>query len=134
MTNKKFDLEERTTKFSAALIALIKKIPETIVTKIIISQLIRTGTSIGANYCEADDAESKKDFRHKIGICKKEARETKYWLRMLAVTYPNVSTECRFLFQEAKELNLIFNAIFSSVKDLGIKNSSLTRSIRSIRN
>lgn len=114
--NKKFDLEERTAKFGAAIISLAKKILETVVTKPIISQLIRAGTSIGANYCEADDAESKKDFRHKIGICKKEARETKYWLRMLAIAYPTVMHECKTLWQEAKELNLIFNAIFIAVK------------------
>lgn len=69
------------------------------------------GTSIGSNYCEADDAESSKDFRHEIGICKKEARETKYWLRIIATSIPELKDRARQLWQEAKELHLIFNAI-----------------------
>ena len=68
-----------------------------------------SGTSMGSNYCEADDAESSKDFIHKIGICKKEARETKHWLRMIAVAVPELKEEARVLWQEAKELHLIFN-------------------------
>ena len=72
---------------------------------------MRAGTSVGANYCEADDSESKKDFRHKIGLCRKESRETKYWLRMIAVAEPALKDDARALWQEAKELNLIFGAI-----------------------
>ncbi|MFH0740157.1 MAG: four helix bundle protein [bacterium] len=75
------------------------------------SQLIRSATSVGANYLEADDAESKKDFIHKIGICKKEFRETKHWLTMLAVAEPSFFKEIESLLREAKELNLIFAAI-----------------------
>src|SRR5437868_5721935 len=77
-----FDLEERTAKFGEAIIAFAKRIPVTSVTRSIIDQLTRAGTGVGGNYGEADDAESKKDFRHKIALCKKEARETKHWLRM----------------------------------------------------
>ena len=80
-----------------------------------ISQLIKSSTSVGANYCEADDAESKKDFKHKISICKKEARETKHWLRMIAVAIPELKDGSRKLWQEAKELNLIFNAIVNKI-------------------
>jgi four helix bundle protein len=69
---------------------------------------------VGANYCEADDAESPKDFRHKIGICRKEARETGHWLRMAVVACPALKPEARPLWLEAKELNLIFNAIIRS--------------------
>lgn len=72
---------------------------------------MRAGTSIGANYCEADDAESKKDFRHKIALCRKEARETKYWLRMIAKAAPTQRNVTRKLWTEAKELHLIFVAI-----------------------
>lgn len=61
-----------------------KSLPETSVNRPLISQLVRAGTSIGANYMEADAAESKKDFQHKIGLCKKEAKETMHWLRMIA--------------------------------------------------
>ncbi|MGB9743300.1 MAG: four helix bundle protein [Minisyncoccales bacterium] len=71
---------------------------------------------MGANYCEADDAESSQDFKHKIGICKKESRETKHFLRMSAVAIPELKTEIRKLWLEAKELNLIFNSIYRKIK------------------
>lgn len=109
-------MEERTAKFGEEIIKFAKKIPENSVTKPLIPQLVKAGTSIGANYCEADDAEPKKDFKHKIGICKKEARETKHWLRMIVVAVPELKEEVRKLWQEAKELNLIFNAIIRSSK------------------
>lgn len=114
--SKRCDLEERTAKFGEGIIKFAKKIKETAITKPLITQVVKSGTSIGANYCEADDAESKKDFRHKIGICKKEARETKHWLRMIAVAVPELKTEARILWQEAKELNLIFNSITNKLK------------------
>jgi four helix bundle protein len=113
----KFDLEERTTKLGKSIIMFLKEISETTMTKPIISQLLRSATSIGANYCEADDAESKKDFEHKLGICKKEARETKYWLEMLKTIKPELSGKINLLAQEAKELNLIFNAIINKTKN-----------------
>ena len=116
MTNKKYDLEERTAKFGEEIIRFAKKIPLMPVTQRIIPQLVAAGTAIGANYCEADDAESGKDFKHKIGICKKEARETKHWLRMITVAVPELNNEARKLWQEAKELHLIFNAISQKIK------------------
>jgi len=73
--------------------------------------LVRTGTSVGSNYCEADCAESKKDFEHKLGICKKEAKESKHWLRMIAKAVPELSDEARKLWKEANELQLIFISI-----------------------
>lgn len=116
MTNRKYDLEERTARFGEEILVFARKIPENSVTKPLIPQLVRAGTSIGANYCEADDAESGKDFKHKIGICKKEAREVKHWLRMIVVPLPELKDDARKLWQEAKELNLIFNAIVRSSK------------------
>jgi len=113
---EKYDLEERTAKFGEMIIQFVQKIPENVITSPIISQLVRSAASIGANYSEADDAESKKDFRHKIGICKKEARETKHWLRMVMVAAPALQEEARVLWQEAKEFNLIFNAIVNKLK------------------
>lgn len=77
--NPKYDLEERTAKFGEQIIDFAKTIPQNPINIPLISQLIRAGTSIGANFCEADDAETPKDFIHKLGICKKEARETKHW-------------------------------------------------------
>ena len=116
MTNSErvYNLEERTAEFGEAVIAFAKQLPANPVMLPLIGQIVRSGTSVGANYCEADDAESKKDFRHKIGLCKKEARETKHWLRMIAAAEPNAKAAARTLWQEAKELHLIFAAILRS--------------------
>ena len=112
----KYDLEERTAKFGENVIELCKKFPKTVITTPIISQLVRSGTSIGANYSEANGASSKKDFRNKIFICKKEAIETKYWLRMLAGADNNFKNECKMLWKETQELTLIFSKIAKSTK------------------
>ena len=109
---KPFDLEERTARFGEAVIGFAKRLPRNAITLPLIGQFIASGTSVGANYCEADDAVSKKDFRHRISVCKKEARETKYWLRMIATAEPDSRAEGRVLWQEAKELHLIFSAIW----------------------
>ncbi|MEK7654158.1 MAG: four helix bundle protein [Patescibacteria group bacterium] len=116
-TAKIYDLEERTAKFGEETIKFAKTIPDNLITKRIVPQLVASSTSLGANYCEADDAESSKDFVHKLGICKKEARETKHWLRMVAIASPELRDQSRVLWQEAKELHLIFNAIFKKVRD-----------------
>ncbi len=76
-----------------------------------------SGTSIGADYVEADGAESKKDFRHKIAICKKESKETKHWLRMIAKANPGNKGQYKVLWSEAQELTLIFSSILSPKKD-----------------
>ena len=91
----KYDLEERTAKFGEDIIKFAKKIPKNTVTIPLISQLVRAGTSVGANYCEADDAFTKRDFSHKISICRKESRETKHWLRMIAMAIPELKEEAR---------------------------------------
>ncbi len=109
-TNK-YDLEERTAVFGERIIDLCKTVPKNVVTNPLISQLVRSGTSIGANYCEANGASSKKDFKNKIFICKKEAKETKYWLRLLAKSTDILKDDCRKLWQEAQELTLIFSKI-----------------------
>ena len=109
-----YDLEERTASFGEAIIGFAKRVPKSTVTVSLIGQLVRSGTSVGANYCEADDGVSKKDFRNKIGICKKEARETKHWIRMIVSAVPELKDEARPLWQEAKELHLIFVSIFRS--------------------
>ncbi|MFA5001305.1 MAG: four helix bundle protein, partial [Candidatus Paceibacterota bacterium] len=113
---KVYDLEERTHRFGEKVVIFAKKIPKDSVTLPLISQLVRAGTSVGANYCEADDAESGKDFVHKIGIAKKEARETKHWLGLVVVAEPELKEIVQPLFQEATELNLIFNAINHKIK------------------
>ena len=111
-SERKYDLEERTAMFGESIIEFVKLLPRNEVTIPLVNQLMRAATSVGANYCEADDAESKKDFKHKIGICKKESRESKHFLRMIATAAPSKREHIRVLWQEADELNLIFNAIF----------------------
>src|SRR5256885_5985448 len=113
MTNEtgKFDLEERTACFGEHVIGFAKRVRGSAVNTPLISQLVRAATSIGANYCEANDACSKKDFRHKIGICRKESKETKHWFRMVAAAAEELRGDARRLWQEAKELNMIFGSI-----------------------
>lgn len=111
-----YDLEERTSKLGEQVIELCMRVPENAVNRPLISQLVRAGTSIGANYCEANDAESPKDFRHKIALCRKESHETKYWCRMLAKAVPAEKITIRVLWKESQELNLIFSTIFRKTK------------------
>lgn len=107
----KYDLEERTAIFSENVIELCQSIPRNAVSTPLISQTIRSATSVGANYREANGASSKKDFRNKILICKREILETKYWFRLLLKTSPNINAQCQKLILEAQELILIFSKI-----------------------
>ena len=95
MSNDKkvYDLEGRTAKFGEDVIEFAKKVPKNVITIPLIDQLIKAGTSVGGNYCEADCAESRRDFEHKLGICKKESKETKHWLRMIAKAVPKLKDE-----------------------------------------
>ena len=108
---KKYDLGERTAKFGEDVIEFLGTLLDTPINRPLISQSVRSGTSIGANYMEADGAESKKDFCHKISICKKELKETMHWFRMIAKANPNKTKECRKFYKEAHELTLIFSSI-----------------------
>ena len=114
---KVYDLEERTALFGENIIDFVKTLPINPINSELISQIVKSGTSIGANYMEADAAESKKDFKHKIALCKKEAKETKHWLRMIARANPGRKDKCKELWYEAQELTLIFSAIISSGKN-----------------
>ena len=111
MTNKKFDLEERTEKYGENIIEFAKKIPQNPITLPLISQVVSSATSVGANYSEADCAESKRDFIHKLSICKKESKESKHWLRMISKAVQHLKDEAKILWKEANELNLIFSSI-----------------------
>lgn len=113
---KPYDLEERTALFGEAVIGFARRIPVDPVTQPLIPQLVRSGTSVGANYCEADDAGSKKEFRYRISLCKRESREAKHWLRMVAAAVPDMKGDARPLWREAQELNLIFSAIYRGKK------------------
>jgi four helix bundle protein len=107
-----FDLEERTAQFGEAVIRFVKKIPHNAENNRLIDQLVGCGTSVGANYCEANEGVSKKDFKNTIGRCVKEAKETKFFLRMIAASEPPLAEEARALYREAKELHLIFASIY----------------------
>lgn len=113
---KKYDLIERTAKFGEDIIEFASDLPDTPVNRPLIIQVVKSGTSIGANYQEADGAESKGDFQHKIGICKKEAKETMHWFRMIAKSNPGKKEKCQKLWREAHELTLIFSSIIKSCK------------------
>ncbi len=114
--NHQFDLEERTARFAESIISLVRSIKITPYNKRIIEQVVGSGGSTGANYCEASEAESKKDFQHKISICKKEIKETKHWLRLLSRTNPEKVEGIRIIWSEARELLLIFSKSLSSSK------------------
>jgi four helix bundle protein len=111
-----YDLEERTVRFGEAVIDFARKIPRDPVTDRIITQLVGAGTSVGANYTEADDSVSKREFLKCIATCKKEARETKFFLRMSVRAVPTLKPDARELWMEARELHLIFAKIWRNGK------------------
>ena len=112
---KEYDLEERTAKFSENIIDFMRVIRKDDINRNIIIQLVRAATSIGANYCEANASSSKRDFRNKIFICKKEANETKYWLRLLIKYHPELKEKIKSFWQEAHEFHLIFQRITTTL-------------------
>lgn len=109
-------MEERTAKFGEAVIDFLKMVKCTAITEPLVRQLVRSATSVGANYCEANDAGSHKEFRHRLGICRREAKESKHWLRMIARADATTSESARPLWKEGQELNLIFSAILRKPK------------------
>jgi len=113
----KYDLEERTSKFGGDTILFCKKIQQDTIAKPLISQLIRSATSVGANYMEANGASSKKDFKNKIHICKKEAQESKHWLYMISIACPESINDAEKLQRETQELILIFGKIISTLRN-----------------
>lgn len=113
----KYELEERVEKFGENIISLVKKVKVTPITKSIVEQLVRSGTSVGANYFEANGASSKKDFINKVYISKKEAKETQHWLRMLSKADLSIIVEARTLYQETQELAMIFSTIITNTKN-----------------
>lgn len=109
-----YDLEERTARFGEQIVLFAKKIPFSPVNNRLIDQLVGAGTSVGANYCEADDGVSRADFKHRISIWRKEARETKFFLRMISTAEPSHKSETRELWKEARSLHFIFSRIWRS--------------------
>ena len=112
-----YNLEERTAKFGESIIKFCKSLELDTISRPIVSQIIRSSTSIGANYMEANNASSRKDFQNKIFTCKKEAQETTHWLRMLATCFPQRKEELKAYWQEAHELTMIFQKITNSLRN-----------------
>jgi len=108
--NKKYDLEERTFQFAKACLALVNKARKTLVNVEISRQLIRSSGSVGANYIEANESLSKKDFIYRIKICRKESKESGYWLRLLELE-DQLKMEAEILIRESRELTNIFGSI-----------------------
>ena len=119
--DRKYDLHERTARFGEAVLRFVKKLPDNAVNRRLVSQLVGAATSFGANYCEADEAVSRKDFCLKISVYRKEARETQFFLRMIATAEERFRDEVRSLWREARELHLIFCAILRNSKGASYK-------------
>lgn len=111
-----YDLELRTTEFAKQVIQYLKVVKVDYINESIIKQLVRAATSVGANYREANEASSKRDFRNKIAISKKEANETKYWLEMIIEASPASAARAQILLKEMNEILLILGAIFRNTK------------------
>lgn len=115
--NKIYDLEERTARFGEEVIKICRSVKLDPVISPLINQLVRSGTSVGANYMEANSASSKKDFTNKIFIAKKESQESKHWLRMMMFCLPDRREEIEKLWQESHELTLIFQKITTNLRN-----------------
>jgi four helix bundle protein len=116
-TSRKPDLEERTLKFASAIVGFIDKVPRSIDNNEIAKQLMRSAGSIGANYIEANESLGKKDFLLRLRICRKEAKETVYWLKLIRVMEIERENHDKLL-QEASELTKIFSSIVTKLQSL----------------
>ena len=114
--NQPRDLEQRTFVFAVNIINLLKKVKPTKINDVVVYQLAKAATSVGANYEESQGAFSKDDFIYKISICFREAKESNYWLRIIkaANIYPGKKLE--YLIQESFELKNIFGRILKKVR------------------
>ncbi len=111
-----FDLVERTALFGEKIIELAQSLPTSAVMKPLISQIVRSGTSVGANMAEADECDSPKEFRYRISLCRRELRETKHWLRMVVKAEPKCADLARLSWKEADELMRICSTISKKTK------------------
>jgi four helix bundle protein len=117
-TVRRYDLAERTARFGETVIHFCKTVSRNSVTQPLVRQLVRSSTSIGANYLEADEGGSKKEFRYRISVCKRECRETQHWLRMLVAAVPQLKDEARLLWKEANELIRMLGTIYRRSKSV----------------
>ena len=118
MDNKEFSkqLETRTKKFAISIIKLSASLPKTSESKVIKNQITKSGTSIGANYREANRSRSKADFTNKIKICESEASETVYWLEIITDLNCVDSNKIQLILSEANEILAIFTSIGKKLK------------------
>jgi len=114
--NKIYDLEDRTLKFGKRIIRMCQALPKNTINFKLIDQIMRSGTSMGANYREANETETKKDFKYRIRICRKEGKETIYWLNLIIEANPAYKERVIPLIQETTELVKIFAAILEKSK------------------
>ena len=114
--NPKYDLEERTLEYGKRVIRLCQALPKNTINFKLIDQIVRSGTSMGANYREANETETKKDFQYRIRICRKEGKETIYWLKLVIEANPDFKARIEPLLQETGELVKIFAAIIEKTK------------------
>lgn len=115
--NKKYDLEDRTLEFSKRILRMAKALPQNETSNIFIKQCVRSSSSIGANYREANDALGKKDFIHRLKISRKEAKETTYWLNLIIENNPELTNRLQNLHQESIELTKILSAIIRNTQE-----------------
>lgn len=116
--SKTYDLEERTYKFAKSVAQLVKRLANELINIEYAKQLIRSSSSVGANYIEANESLGKKDFLMRIRICRKEAKESAFWIKLLNTTNTIESNNIKHLFQEAIELKKIFSAIIEKSKKI----------------
>ncbi len=114
---KRYDLEERTLEFGKRIIRMAKVLPKNNINSVLVGQVVRSGTSMGANYREANETETKKDFQFRIRISRKEAKETIYWLNLIIEVNPQLMERIKPLLQENQELLKIFAAILEKTKE-----------------
>jgi len=113
---KRYDLEDRTLEFSKRIIRLAKALPKNSINFELTKQAVRSGASVGANYREANETETKKDFQFRLRISRKEAKETVYWLNLIIEANPEITERIKPLLQENQELLKIFAAILEKIK------------------
>ena len=116
MTNKKYDIYDRIFKFIVAVIKLVRLLPRNEECIVIIKQILRSVTSMGANSQEADGVSSRKDFLHCFTIVRKEAKETLFWLRLIVELYPNTKLNGEELIKECQEIIAIISKIISNTR------------------
>ncbi|KKR31128.1 MAG: hypothetical protein UT63_C0082G0003 [Candidatus Gottesmanbacteria bacterium GW2011_GWC2_39_8] len=111
-----YDLTKRTIAFGERVINVVKSLPRDPSNYVLTDQFLRSGTSVGANYQEADAASSRRDFLNRIKLCKREAQETRYWLILIIHANPDFAKRLEGLLKESEELIRIFGAIISKTK------------------